>query len=121
MVRLLFLWGCWRSLQYDIKRVIAYSTLSQLGYMAVALGASAYDAAIFHLITHAFFKALLFLAAGSVIIALHHEQDMRKMGGLGSVFASHLCDICYWVHWHFVRFRRLRVFILKISLLKRCI
>lgn len=68
--------------QYDIKRVIAYSTLSQLGYMVVALGASAYDAAIFHLITHAFFKALLFLAAGSVIIALHHEQDMRKMGGL---------------------------------------
>ncbi|MCC2666133.1 MAG: nuoL [Gammaproteobacteria bacterium] len=68
--------------QHDIKRVIAYSTLSQLGYMAVALGASAYDAAIFHLITHAFFKALLFLAAGSVIIALHHEQDMRKMGGL---------------------------------------
>lgn len=68
--------------QYDIKRVIAYSTLSQLGYMAVALGASAYDAAIFHLITHAFFKALLFLGAGSVIIALHHEQDMRKMGGL---------------------------------------
>lgn len=70
--------------QYDIKRVIAYSTLSQLGYMAVALGASAYDAAIFHLITHAFFKALLFLAAGSVIIALHHEQDMRKMGGLAA-------------------------------------
>lgn len=70
--------------QYDIKRVIAYSTISQLGYMAVALGASAYDAAIFHLVTHAFFKALLFLAAGSVIIALHHEQDMRKMGGLVS-------------------------------------
>jgi NADH-quinone oxidoreductase subunit L len=69
---------------YDIKRVIAYSTLSQLGYMTVALGASAYDAGIFHLITHAFFKALLFLAAGSVIIALHHEQDMRKMGGLKS-------------------------------------
>jgi len=68
--------------QQDIKRVIAYSTISQLGYMAVALGASAYDAAIFHLITHAFFKALLFLAAGSVIIALHHEQDMQKMGGL---------------------------------------
>jgi NADH-quinone oxidoreductase subunit L len=67
---------------HDIKRVIAYSTLSQLGYMAIALGASAYDAAIFHLITHAFFKALLFLAAGSVIIALHHEQDMRHMGGL---------------------------------------
>lgn len=68
----------------DIKRVIAYSTLSQLGYMTVALGVSAYDAAIFHLITHAFFKALLFLAAGSVIIALHHEQDMRKMGGLAA-------------------------------------
>ncbi len=69
---------------HDIKRVIAYSTLSQLGYMAVALGASAYDAAIFHLVTHAFFKALLFLAAGSVIIGLHHEQDMRKMGGLAT-------------------------------------
>jgi NADH-quinone oxidoreductase subunit L len=68
--------------QYDIKRVVAYSTLSQLGYMTVALGASAYPAAIFHLMTHAFFKALLFLGAGSVIIALHHEQDMRKMGGL---------------------------------------
>jgi NADH-quinone oxidoreductase subunit L len=68
--------------QNDIKRVIAYSTLSQLGYMAVALGASAYSVAIFHLVTHAFFKALLFLAAGSVIIGLHHEQDMRRMGGL---------------------------------------
>src|SRR5579883_2964889 len=67
----------------DIKRVIAYSTLSQLGYMTVALGASAYPGAIFHLMTHAFFKALLFLAAGSVIIGMHHEQDMRKMGGLG--------------------------------------
>jgi NADH-quinone oxidoreductase subunit L len=66
----------------DIKRVIAYSTLSQLGYMTVALGASAYGAAIFHLMTHAFFKALLFLAAGSVIIGMHHEQDMRRMGGL---------------------------------------
>src|SRR5665213_3584154 len=66
----------------DIKRVIAYSTLSQLGYMTVALGASAYSAGIFHLMTHAFFKALLFLAAGSVIMAMHHEQDMRKMGGL---------------------------------------
>src|SRR6266566_1549016 len=70
--------------QYDIKRVIAYSTLSQLGYMTAALGASAYSAAIFHLMTHAFFKAVLFLAAGSVIIALHHEQDMRRMGGLQS-------------------------------------
>jgi NADH-quinone oxidoreductase subunit L len=68
--------------QYDIKRVVAYSTLSQLGYMTVALGASAYPVAIFHLMTHAFFKAVLFLGAGSVIIALHHEQDMRKMGGL---------------------------------------
>jgi NADH-quinone oxidoreductase subunit L len=68
--------------QNDIKRVVAYSTLSQLGYMTVALGVSAYSAAIFHLMTHAFFKALLFLAAGSVIIAMHHEQDLRRMGGL---------------------------------------
>ena len=68
--------------QNDIKRVVAYSTLSQLGYMTVALGASAYSAAIFHLMTHAFFKALLFLAAGSVIIGMHHDQDMRNMGGL---------------------------------------
>jgi NADH-quinone oxidoreductase subunit L len=68
--------------QNDIKRVVAYSTLSQLGYMTVALGISAYSAAIFHLMTHAFFKALLFLGAGSVIIALHHVQDLREMGGL---------------------------------------
>ncbi len=68
--------------QNDIKRVVAYSTLSQLGYMTVALGVSAYSAAVFHLMTHAFFKALLFLGAGSVIIGMHHEQDMRKMGGL---------------------------------------
>ena len=68
--------------QNDIKRVVAYSTLSQLGYMTVALGASAYSVAIFHLMTHAFFKALLFLAAGSVIIGMHHDQDMRNMGGL---------------------------------------
>ncbi len=68
--------------QTDIKRVVAYSTLSQLGYMTVALGASAYSAAIFHLMTHAFFKAVLFLGAGSVIIAMHHEQNMQKMGGL---------------------------------------
>jgi NADH-quinone oxidoreductase subunit L len=68
--------------QNDIKRVVAYSTLSQLGYMTVALGASAYSVAIFHLVTHAFFKALLFLAAGSVIIGLHHDQDLRRMGGL---------------------------------------
>jgi len=68
--------------QFDIKRVVAYSTLSQLGYMTAALGASAYSAGIFHLMTHAFFKAVLFLGAGSVIIAMHHEQDMRRMGGL---------------------------------------
>ncbi len=68
--------------QNDIKRVVAYSTLSQLGYMTVALGASAYSVAVFHLMTHAFFKALLFLAAGSVIIAMHHNQDIRTMGGL---------------------------------------
>jgi NADH-quinone oxidoreductase subunit L len=75
----------------DIKRVIAYSTLSQLGYMTVALGVSAYGAGIFHLMTHAFFKALLFLAAGSVIIAMHHEQDMRRMGGLRKYM-----PITYW-------------------------
>jgi NADH-quinone oxidoreductase subunit L len=75
----------------DIKRVIAYSTLSQLGYMTVALGVSAYAGAMFHLMTHAFFKALLFLAAGSVIIATHHEQDMRKMGGLRKYM-----PITYW-------------------------
>jgi len=77
-----FFMGLLGLVQNDIKRVIAYSTLSQLGYMTVALGASAYAAGIFHLMTHAFFKALLFLGAGSVIIAMHHEQDMRKMGGL---------------------------------------
>ncbi|TDJ46853.1 MAG: NADH-quinone oxidoreductase subunit L [Gammaproteobacteria bacterium] len=77
--------------QNDIKRVIAYSTLSQLGYMMVALGASAYAAGIFHLGTHAFFKALLFLAAGSVIIGLHHEQDIRRMGGLKKYM-----PITYW-------------------------
>ncbi|WP_038369123.1 NADH-quinone oxidoreductase subunit L [Brackiella oedipodis] len=69
-------------IQDDIKRVIAYSTLSQLGYMTVALGASAYNAAVFHLMTHAFFKALLFLGAGSVILGMHHNQDIRTMGGL---------------------------------------
>jgi len=77
--------------QNDIKRVVAYSTLSQLGYMTVALGASAYAAGIFHLMTHAFFKALLFLAAGSVIVALHHEQDIRRMGGLRKYM-----PITYW-------------------------
>jgi len=77
--------------QFDIKRVVAYSTLSQLGYMTAALGASAYSAGIFHLMTHAFFKAVLFLGAGSVIIALHHEQDMRRMGGLRKYM-----PITYW-------------------------
>ena len=77
-----FFTGLLGLVQNDIKRVVAYSTLSQLGYMTAALGASAYGAAVFHLFTHAFFKALLFLGAGSVIIAMHHEQDMRKMGGL---------------------------------------
>ena len=77
-----FFMGLVGIVQNDIKRVIAYSTLSQLGYMVVALGVSAYAAGIFHLMTHAFFKALLFLGAGSVIIAMHHEQDMRYMGGL---------------------------------------
>jgi len=77
--------------QTDIKRVVAYSTLSQLGYMTVALGASAYSVAIFHLMTHAFFKAVLFLGAGSVIIAMHHEQNMEKMGGL-----KRYMPITYW-------------------------
>ena len=86
-----FFMGLLGIVQNDIKRVVAYSTLSQLGYMTVALGASAYSAAIFHLMTHAFFKALLFLAAGSVIIALHHEQDIRKMGGLKKYM-----PITYW-------------------------
>ncbi|MCG6890010.1 MAG: NADH-quinone oxidoreductase subunit L [Gammaproteobacteria bacterium] len=87
-----FFMGLVGIVQNDIKRVVAYSTLSQLGYMTVALGASAYSAAIFHLMTHAFFKALLFLAAGSVIIAMHHEQDIRKMGGLKKYL-----PITYWV------------------------
>ncbi len=86
-----FFMGLIGIVQNDIKRVVAYSTLSQLGYMTVALGASAYGAAVFHLMTHAFFKALLFLAAGSVIIAMHHEQDMRKMGGLKKYM-----PITYW-------------------------
>ncbi len=86
-----FFMGILAIVQNDIKRVIAYSTLSQLGYMTVALGVSAYAAGIFHLMTHAFFKALLFLGAGSVIIAMHHEQDMRKMGGLKKYM-----PITYW-------------------------
>ena len=86
-----FFMGLVGIVQNDIKRVVAYSTLSQLGYMTVALGASAYSAGVFHLMTHAFFKALLFLAAGSVIIAMHHEQDIRKMGGLKKYM-----PITYW-------------------------
>lgn len=86
-----FFMGLLGIVQNDIKRVVAYSTLSQLGYMTVALGVSAYSAAIFHLMTHAFFKALLFLAAGSVIIAMHHEQDIRKMGGIRKYM-----PITYW-------------------------
>lgn len=77
-----FFMGLLGVIQNDIKRIIAYSTLSQLGYMTVALGVSAYPVAMFHLVTHAFFKALLFLGAGSVIMAMHHEQDIWKMGGL---------------------------------------
>ena len=84
-------------IQNDIKRVVAYSTLSQLGYMTVALGASAYSVAIFHLMTHAFFKALLFLAAGSVIIGMHHDQDIRNMGGGAQVHADHLADLADWL------------------------
>ncbi|CAA6810871.1 MAG: NADH-ubiquinone oxidoreductase chain L (EC [uncultured Thiotrichaceae bacterium] len=86
-----FFMGLIGIVQNDIKKVVAYSTLSQLGYMTVALGAGAYGAAVFHLMTHAFFKALLFLAAGSVIIAMHHEQDIRKMGGLKKYM-----PITYW-------------------------
>jgi NADH-quinone oxidoreductase subunit L len=86
-----FFMGLLGLVQNDIKRVVAYSTLSQLGYMTVALGASAYPVAIFHLMTHAFFKALLFLAAGSVIMGLHHDQDMRNMGGLRKYMP--------WTHW----------------------
>src|SRR6185436_15744003 len=78
----LLLAGCSALTQHDIKRVLAYSTVSQIGYMFLALGVGAWSAAIFHFVTHAFFKALLFLAAGAVIMALHHEHDMFKMGGL---------------------------------------
>ncbi len=87
-----FFMGLIGIVQNDIKRVIAYSTLSQLGYMVVALGVSAYAAGIFHLMTHAFFKALLFLAAGSVIIGMHHDQDIRNMGGIRKYM-----PVTYWV------------------------
>ncbi|BBP46355.1 NADH-quinone oxidoreductase subunit L [Thiosulfatimonas sediminis] len=86
-----FMMGLLGLIQQDIKRVVAYSTLSQLGYMTAALGASAYAGAMFHVLTHAFFKALLFLAAGSVIIAMHHIQDIRQMGGLKKYM-----PITYW-------------------------
>lgn len=78
----LFLAACSALVQTDLKRILAYSTISQIGYMFFALGAGAFSAAVFHLMTHAFFKALLFLAAGQVILSLHHEQDIRRMGGL---------------------------------------
>ncbi len=86
-----FMMGLLGIIQDDIKRVVAYSTLSQLGYMTAALGASAYAAGMFHVLTHAFFKALLFLAAGSVILAMHHIQDIRQMGGLKKYM-----PITYW-------------------------
>ena len=86
-----FFMGLLGIIQNDIKRVVAYSTLSQLGYMTVALGASAYSVAVFHLMTHAFFKALLFLAAGSVIIGMHHIQDIRQMGNIKKYM-----PITYW-------------------------
>ena len=79
--------------QTDIKRVVAYSTMSQLGYMMMACGLGAYAAGMYHLLTHGAFKALLFLGCGSVIIALHHEQDMRRMGGLKDQTADHLLDL----------------------------
>lgn len=80
--------------QTDIKRVLAYSTMSQIGYMFLALGVQAWDAAIFHLMTHAFFKALLFLSSGSVIPACHHEQNIFKMGGLRKSIP--LVYVCFW-------------------------
>jgi NADH-quinone oxidoreductase subunit L len=107
-----FFMGLVGIVQNDIKRVVAYSTLSQLGYMTVALGASAYSIAIFHLFTHAFFKALLFLGAGSVIVALHHEQDMRNMGGLKKYM-----PITYWTAF----IGTLADSFLKIRSLKQCI
>lgn len=90
-----FFTGLIGMVQNDIKRVVAYSTLSQLGYMTVALGVSAYSAAVYHLMTHAFFKALLFLGAGSVIIGMHHEQDMRRMGGLRKLMP--ITHITMWI------------------------
>ena len=86
--------------QNDIKRVLAYSTVSQLGYMFLAMGVGAFGAGIFHLYTHAFFKALLFLGSGAVIHALHGEQDIRNMGGLKKTSARHLLDVPRWLDRH---------------------
>ncbi len=89
----LLLAGCSALVQTDIKRVLAYSTISQIGYMFLGLGVGAWSAAVFHLMTHAFFKALLFLGAGAVIISLHHEQDIFKMGGLRRRLPAGLLDL----------------------------
>ena len=94
--------------QNDIKKVLAYSTVSQLGYMFLAVGVGAFGAGFFHLMTHAFFKALMFLGSGSVIHAMHEEQDMRKMGGVKKIFTHHTLDICLRVvshHWNASFFR----------------
>ncbi len=87
--------------QNDIKKVLAYSTISQLGYMILALGVGAYKFAFFHLITHAFFKACLFLGSGSVIHAMHHEQDITEMGGLTKENAHYLCNVFNFFSWQF--------------------
>ena len=92
--------------QTDIKRVLAYSTLSQLGYMFAALGVGAWTAAIFHLMTHGFFKGLLFLGSGSVIHAVHEEQDMRRMGGLAREDPDHLRDDARSARWRSPASRR---------------
>ncbi len=93
--------------QNDIKKVLAYSTISQLGYMFLACGVGAFVAAIFHVMTHAFFKALLFLGSGSVIHGMHHEQDMRRMGGLQKVHADHVCHDADGLAGDFAAFRSL--------------
>ena len=92
--------------QNDIKKVFAYSTVSQLGYMFLGVGVGAFSAGIFHLMTHAFFKALLFLGAGSVIHACRGEQDMRHMGGLRKIHADHVLDACCARRWRSPAFRR---------------
>ena len=87
--------------QNDIKKVLAYSTVSQLGYMFLALGVMGYTSSFFHVLTHAFFKALLFLGAGSVIHAMSNEQDMRRMGGLRKAHAHHVFNHAHWLPGHF--------------------